>query len=310
MRLDAAARASAAFLDQRALPPSPEGYWVPLQAVFDAPAPAPARLDWIFHIGHCGSTLLSRLMQAWPDVATLREPLPLRAVAEAMDAGAVVPRGLERRLAELWARPLPPSSRTLVKATSSCNVLAAPLLDAMPSARAVLLDMPLRPYLATVLKSQASLADVAAAAPGRARVLAAGDDEVATELAALPVAEQCAMGWLAEQLRFGELASGPVGGRVLRVDFEALLATPRDTLARIAAHLRLDAVHLPAALDSPWWHRYAKAGDHAYGVADRRHDLALADERHGEARDRALAWLDGFLERHPALARRAGIGPG
>lgn len=306
VRLDAETRANAPFLDQRALPPKPEGYWLPLDALLArSAAPDAARLDWIFHIGHCGSTLLSRLLQAWPALQVLREPQPLRTLAAA-DMDAMHPAAeVMQRLVELWSRPLPSHSRSLIKASSSCNALAGALLVQRPQARAVLLDMPLEPYLATMLKSGAAFADVAAAAPGRRRVLAGGDDAIDAELATLAQPEQCAMGWLAEQLRFRDLAAGRHGGRVLRVDFEALLAHPHDTLAAIAGHLDLPAAQLDAVLASPWWGRYSKAGAHAYAPRDRQHDLELSRQRHGEAIAAAQSWLQGFLRRHPRLADRA-----
>jgi hypothetical protein len=303
VRLDDAARAEAPFLDQRALSAAPEGYWLPLDALLAHPVPPTApRLDWIFHIGHCGSTLLSRLLQEWPELQVLREPLPLRTLAVApVDVAAL----LEHMVAS-WSRPLPPRARTLVKASSTCNVLAASLLARHPQGRAVLLDLQLPAYLATVLKSEAALADVLAAAPGRRRVLAA-DAAANAELAALDTAQQCAMGWLAEQVRFAGLASGPHADRVLRIDFERLLAAPHDTLVAIAAHLDLPATKLDAALASPWWGRYSKAGAHAYAAQDRQHDLALSRQRHGPAIAAAQAWLDAFLARRPELASRAGV---
>lgn len=309
VRLDSAARAAAPFLDQRALPAAPEGYWLPLDAVLEKSAtPDGAQLDWIFHIGHCGSTLLSRLLQAWPALHVLREPLPLRIIAEAaVDEAANQTPHLMLRFVALWSRPLPPHSRSLVKATSSCNGLAAPMLAQLPQARAVLMDMPLPSYLATVLKSEASLADVLAAAPQRRRILAGDDPDALAALAALAPAQQCAMAWLAEQVRFSDLATGPDGERILRVDFEALLADPRQTLTAVATHLQLPLQPLGAAMASPWWGRYSKSDGHAYGRTDRQHDLALSRQRHGDATAAAEAWLEIYLRQRPDLAGRAGL---
>jgi hypothetical protein len=170
----------------------------------------------------------------------------------------------------------------------------------------VLLDLPLPAYLATVLKSEAALADVLAAAPGRRRVLARRDEGVDAELTALDTPQKCAMGWLAEQVRFRELATGPQADRILRIDFEQLLLAPRDTIAAIAAHLDLPGSELDAAMASPWWGRYSKAGAHAYAAPDRQHDLALSRQRHGQAIAAAQGWLEAFLERRPEIGSRAG----
>lgn len=303
VRLDSQQRAEAAFLDERALPAAAEGYWVGIDAWLAAAATATAtpRLDWIFHIGHCGSTLLSRLLQAWPGVAPLREPLPLRALA-ALDAGdAQRMRMMLRRLAQDWARPLPPATCTMIKATSSCNALAGDALRLHADSRALWLDMALEPWLATILKSPDSVGDVLAAASERARLLAGGDEGIADELRGLPPQRQCAMSWLAERVRCARLRAA-LPQRCLHVDFDDLLAQPEAELSAIAAHLGLDPARIAHALASPWWRRYSKAGEHAYAADDRVADLKLAHERFGDAIREAQVWLDGFLARHPHLA--------
>ncbi|WP_111265020.1 sulfotransferase family protein [Marilutibacter maris] len=308
VRLDADRRRAAAFLDERALPAQPEGGWLPLSAWLQAsPAAVAAPADAIFHIGHCGSTLLARLLESWPSLQSLREPLPLRVLAEAWPVRGQADARLSadgagqllRAAWTAWSRPLPPHTRSLVKATSSCNGLAEPLLDAVPGMRAILLDLPLRPWLATLFKSPDSVNDAASAATERLRFLrdiGLGDG---LALHAMSLPEQCAMGWLAERLRFDALAAGPHAARVLRVDFEALLETPETALAAIARHLGLAEAGVPAALESPAWGRYSKAQSHEYGRRDRNHDLQLAIQRHGEAIAAGEAWVAAQARRWP-----------
>lgn len=307
VRLDARQRAEAAFLDERALPAAAEGYWVGIDAWLAAatsPATATPRLDWIFHIGHCGSTLLSRLLQTWPEAAPLREPLPLRALA-ALDAGdAQRMRVMLRRLAQDWTRPLPPASRTVIKATSSCNALAGDALRLHADSRALWLDVALEPWLATILKSPGSIGDVLAAASERARLLAGDDEGIAEELRGLPPQRQCAMSWLAERVRYARLRA-TLPDRCLHVDFDDLLARPEAVLSAIAAHLDLDHARIAEALASPWWRRYSKAGEHAYAAADRDADHRLARERFGDLIRDAQTWLDALLARYQPLAARA-----
>jgi hypothetical protein len=310
LRLDAARRRDAAFLDERALAADDAGGWLPLEAL-DAFAQCDATsADGVFHIGHCGSTLLSRLLEAWPGVQALREPLPLRTVAEVWPTrhGALARLsadeldGALQALWRAWSRPLPPAARTVIKSTSSCNALAAPLLDAQPGMRAVLLDVALRPYLAALLKSPAATLDAAVAAPERlASLIDAGFGD-GLRLHALSLPQQCAMGWVAERLRFARLATGALGDRVLRVDFDALLDAPRDVLSRVASHLSLPEDGVDAAVAAPAWGRYAKAQDHGYGRDDRAHDLALSLQRHAPQIDEGERWVAEFLARHPAAA--------
>lgn len=295
VHLDAEQRREAAFLDPRALPPQPQGAWVPL-SMLQPPASANLVADGIFHIGHCGSTLLSRLLDSWPEVEGLREPLPLRDLAAAWRAPSP-PQGLLPTLMAYWRRPLPPASRIAIKVTSSCNVLIEPLLRDGLLQRAILLDMPLSPWLATLLKSEDSVRDALAAFDERADVLRAHGFAIDGAHAPGDAIEACAMGWLAERLRFDALASGEFASRVLRLNFEDLLASPNTELARIAAHLSLDADGAAAALASPAWGRYSKAQQHGYGRDDRAHDLALAQQRFGAEMARGVAWVDRAMAR-------------
>ncbi len=300
LRLDAQQRRDAAFLDDRAVPANADGGWLPLDALLAHRAPEAPPAHAIFHIGHCGSTLLSRLLDAWPDVHGLREPLPLRALADAwptLDAptSRLSPSQAHDTLHALWAcwsQALPPHRRSVVKATSSCNGLVAPLLSRHAGVRAVLLDMPLRPYLATLLKSPASVLDAANAAGERLLHLQATGRADGVALHQLDLPQQCAMGWWSEQLRYESLAKDEHAARVLRMDFDALLSDPRDAMLRVADHFELDRTRIDDVLASPAWGRYSKAQSHGYGRDDREHDLALSMQRHAREIDEAQAWLE------------------
>ena len=306
LRLTAAQRRDAAFLDERALPRDAEAVWMPLKSLTEVGAAEGPGANAIFHIGHCGSTLLSRLLDGWSGVQGLREPLPLRTLADAWPGlhqaqSRLAPLQAEQLLRALWMRwsqPLSPGNRTLVKATSSCNGLLGPLFAQVPQLRTVLLDQPLRPYLATLLKSPTSVLDAAQAAGERLIDLQSRGFAEGVALHALSLPTQCAMGWLAERVRFAALAADP---RVLRVDFESLLARPGATVHAVAAHLALDPAGVAAALESPGWGRYSKAQAHGYGRDDRAHDLALAIERHGPDIASGVAWVDACGRRYPAL---------
>jgi hypothetical protein len=298
VRLDAQQRDDAAFLDQRALSANPEGVWLPL-SMLDSQPPShiAADADAIFHIGHCGSTLLSRLLQIWPEVESLREPLPLRTLAEHWPAPTA--SASLSRLMPYWRRPLPPRTRVAIKATSSCNGLIEPMLRMNGVRRAILLDMPLEPWLATLLKSEDSLRDATAATDERATVLHTHGIALDAQTRPRDIVEACAMGWLAEQLRFDALARGEYANRVLRIDFEALLASPETVLIRIAKHLQLGQEGVAQALAAPAWTRYSKAQQHDYGREDRDHDLALAKQRFAVRIAAGRAWVERLTQRYP-----------
>ena len=314
---DALRRAS--FLDQRALAGARrDGGWLPLESVLAQGDVLAGRAPQaIFHIGHCGSTLLSRLLDHLPGVLGLREPLPLRTLAEAYEAQHLPtspwsPAQVDRLLAAvlgLLDRRFDGTRHVVVKATSSCNALVAPWLLRHLQVRAVALQIPLRAWLATILKSPDATADALRFAPSRLAALHAllGRDDL--RLHEHGLGEMLALGWIAECARFANLAADAgIAPRLLRLDFEDLLADPRGVLARVAGHLGIDApaAALDAAIGAELG-RYAKATEHAYTPADRAADLAESQRRFGAEIEAGIA-LARRLATLPALAR-IDIGP-
>ncbi len=84
---DAETYRTASFLDGRALVPGTHAVWIPLSLLARAASAVRSRpLHFVWHTGHVGSTLLSRLLGEVNGVLSLREPLPLRGLADAADA--------------------------------------------------------------------------------------------------------------------------------------------------------------------------------------------------------------------------------
>ena len=302
---------AAAFLDERVLDAATEGGWGPLDAVLEATAGHERRTPHaIFHIGHCGSTLVANLLDRLPGGIALREPLVLRTLAELFEE---LPRatarfdeagwhGLADTLLALLARPHG-AARPFVKATSSCNALLGPWLGRDASVRAIALSIALEPWLATIMKSPASRADAARFAPARLAALHAAVGDDAVRLPRLAEPERLATAWLAEQARHAAIAAREPG-RMLRVDFDALLAGGAAALAPIARHFGLpdDEGALATAWHPDVLGRYAKAREHAYTAADRDADLAESRRRHGEAIAAGLRHADALRQRSPVLA--------
>jgi hypothetical protein len=159
--IDAGAYRASSFLDDRILTPSTQGTWVSLARAADAAAriTQPLPLHFIFHTGHVGSTLVSRLLDETGVVLPLREPLPLRSLAEAHDvlpmpesllSGPQFAETLGTML-QLWSRGYDWTRAVIVKATSSAGRLAIPRLESRPATRAICLNLRAEPYLATLL---------------------------------------------------------------------------------------------------------------------------------------------------------------
>ena len=313
IRLDAAAYRSASFLDDRILGPTVQGVWMALGRVTEAMLAATGErpLHFIFHTGHVGSTLLSRLLDETGLVLPLREPLPLRTIADAHDM-LFQPESLLSEpqfqalldtFMRLWARGYEWTRAVVVKATSSAGRLAIPLLDSRSQSRAVCLNLRPEPYLATLLAGSNSAEDLRGHGPGRIRRLQARCKIPLEPLHQLSIGELAALGWLVETAaqqdalhRFPE--------RVFAIDYETFLASVRDGMERVLDHLGLpaDAGYLAAIGSSPVLRRYSKAPERPFSPEE-RHSL-INESRRGNAAEisRGMAWLERVARADSSLA--------
>lgn len=301
-RQDAAGYRAASFLDDRILGPATQGAWLPLDAV--AGAAVHARnlrpLHFIFHTGHVGSTLVSRLLDETGSVLPLREPLPLRTLAEAHDL-LLNPESLlsepefDRRLAlfaTLWSRGYDTTRCVVLKATSSAGRMAVPMLTRRSDSRAVYLNLRAEPYLATLLAGQNSPTDLRGHGQERIRRLQARVRVALAPLHALSPGEMAAMSWLTESWTQDEtLARHP--GQVVALDFEEFLRGVEPCLERVLAHFGLPhgTDQLSALARSPVLARYSKAPEYAYTPAERRAILDGSRATNREEIGRGMAWL-------------------
>lgn len=294
---------SASFLDDRILGPRTEGAWLAAGAAADAARAATGAraLHFIFHAGHVGSTLLSRLLDETGVVLGLREPLPLRTLADAADAlGAPESlldepsfTGLLHAFLGLWSRGYASTRAVVVKATSSAGRLAPRLLAASPGSRAVYLHVAAESYLATLLGGENSLADLRGHGPGRMRRLLAGRALPSTPLHALSPGELAALGWLAERL--AQAAAVECGGsRVLELDFETFLGDVPGGLKLVLRHFGLphDESVLRALAGSPVLARYSKAPEFPFPPGERAGRLSASRRAHAAEIARGLAWIE------------------
>lgn len=300
----------AAFLDERALGHRPIGGWnVPIAALRERVAAAGAArvpAHWLFHLGHCGSTLLSRLLDAVPGVLGLREPLPLLTLAELQPEAADPECRLDgealgadlRLVLRLLRRGFADTRAVLVKPTSVVTALAPRLLAADEDARAVLLGVGLETWLATMLRDPGLRQAARSQAALRIAAWRACGGDPAVRLSELSDAELLALSWLAEQLRWRQLMRIQ-GERLLHLDFDRFLQAPEAGLATLAAHYRLDAnpAVLSAALRDGTLDRYAKDPRRRYDTRIRAAELQAAAGRHAGEIANGLAWAEAALHR-------------
>jgi hypothetical protein len=301
----------AAFLDDRALradTPRRIVEWADLAAAM--PAGARRDADWIFHIGHVGSTLVSRLLGEIDSVLALREPAILRTLdllrAEAGPESFQDPASLPARFdlaAALLSRIFRPGQRAMVKATSFVSESAADLVA--PKSRALLLHVAPEAYAATILAGEESRRDLRAAAPARLRRLHARIGSHRWNLWEMSEGEKVAMAWAAEITSLAAAQEILPAGASLWMDFDHFLAAPAEKLLSLAAFFGhgLDAAGAEWLARHPLTSRYSKATEYEYGARQRETVLAKARRDHRDAIADGLRWLDQAARAVPAIAR-------
>lgn len=249
--MDRAAYARSIFLDARISPAEEGAALIPAASLAEA-APPMRTTAWIFHVAHCGSTLLARAIEALSSGLVLREPMALRQLALAPD-----PARLQLVLAML-SRRYGGEEPTLIKANVPVNALLPAIAAADPAAPAVFLHLGLEDYALAVLRSpqhRGWVRDIAARFAGASA--GASDAEC---LAAL---------WL-WQMRAFAAALGAMP-QAFTLDAERFYADPAGTLAALAPRLgrSADPARIAEVASGPLFSTYSKRPGVAFDNAVR-----------------------------------------
>jgi hypothetical protein len=318
IRLSEAEYSQASFLDARILSRQTIGRTVPwpqFRAAVEA-AQLEETCTFIFHIGHVGSTLLSRLLGAHPQVFALREPAILRTLAQMRADSESQPRRwseaeFDARLAaflKLWSRTFRPGQRACIKATSFVSELAAQILARSSAPKAIFMFVPAETYLATIFGGPNSRQEARMLAESRLKRLHARLGEERWKLAALSEGEMIAMGWACEMTAL-TAAIDSAGDRAMWLNFDSFLSEPMREISAAFRHLGVEASpdEIAAILSGPDMRRYSKAPEHAYDARLRRDVLAQARSEHGREIRRGLDWLSAAIADVPAIGVAAEI---
>ncbi len=313
IRMDARAYRAASFLDDRVLGPGTQGGWFSGAAVAEAARRVRVErpLHFIFHAGHVGSTLVSRLLDETAAVLPLREPLPLRAIAEAADVLGLPESLLSESQFQalldlclrLWRRGYDATHAVILKATSTAARHGGRLLDASQQSRAIYLNLAAEPYLATLLGGADSAIDMRGHAPGRMRRLVARYGHPVAPLHALSIGELAALGWLVESLTARDLLES-FPGRVLALDFDGFLADVEDGLGRVLRHFGLAGNEqlLARISASPVLRQYSKAPELPFPAGERVARLAESRRINRDEIAKGLAWLEKLARQDDSVA--------
>lgn len=282
--MDRAAYHRSIFLDRRISPAHDAALDVPLGPLLawrGAHKPASPRTGWIFHIAHCGSTLLARALDLPERGLVLREPLALRQLGVQR-----VPGDPRLPLATAFlGRRYRAEAPAIVKANVPVNFIAADVLALDPDAPAIFLYFPLRAYLLAILRSEGH----------RGWVM-----NVTTQLPGAPpgtdVVERAAWLWLTQMQLYDAALAGFPGARSLHA--ETLFAAPRPVLEAAAAHfgMEVEASELDGIVAGPLFTTYSKGAGEPFDNEARLAQQAEAAWRLGSELERARRWV----ERQPA----------
>lgn len=299
----------ASFLDQRIFTPDlPRQIvaWADIEAVSLPDFPRP---QYIFHIGHVGSTLISRLLGELDNIFALREPAILRQLAEVevnqpAEVGWSSDEQAERLAqVEKWlSRVFHAGQRAMIKASSFVSPLARPLLA--KNGTALFLFASLDRYLQTILAGDASKQETSALADLRLHRLARHCGQTLCKKEDLSLAQTAALGWLCEMATLCDAKSRCADAAIVWMDFDDFLREPASQLQVAADHFgqKLSPDHAQSLISGPIMSSYSKAPEFDYSPSLRQQLLAEAAQIHADDIKQTLLWVDQLARRFPIIA--------
>ena len=261
-----------------------------------------APLHFVFHMAHCGSTLLARALDRPESNLVCREPLTLRQLgAAAAGIGDNPPAAWRQGFAltvQLLARRYKPAAPVVVKANVPVNFMIGPLLQANPENRGVLLYLSLENYLLAVLKSPPHREWVKNIVNELGNGIDAVLDFSAAQRNALSAAEAAACLWAVQMSLFSAALAANDGLRSLNA--EMLYTQPSAVLAECFALFgqSVDGEAIAEIVESQLFSRYSKDPSRPYDNAQRLADRdASRQSLSGELRQ-GTEWLEKRREKN------------
>ncbi|CAN5329945.1 hypothetical protein BH09PSE3_BH09PSE3_03550 [soil metagenome] len=273
--MDRAAYHRSIFLDDRISAASPGSMRIPL-ALLPPAARNQMPVGWIFHVAHCGSTLLARALDQIDTSLVLREPLALRQLAVAPDADrAAIVRAL---LSKSYA----PGMSTIIKANVPVNFVIADIADS--GAHAIMLYCGLHNYILAVLRS-----------PSHRAWLGHVSDELKSHIDGPPVqndGERAAALWLAQTRAFSSALETMPNARTLNAD--VFFRNPYATLRAAAAHMNIAMTdsRIEEIVAGPLFATDAKRPTLSFDNAARQMRNAALEITLADALENAQRWLE------------------
>jgi hypothetical protein len=275
--MDRAAYHRSIFLDGRIEPAGSGVLRFPIDPLLRA-APQPAPTSWIFHVAHCGSTLLARALDQGRSNLILREPLALRQGGVADDPALVA------LAAATASKRYEPSAPTLVKANVPVNFVLPQLAQANAQGRALFIYCELRDYLLAILRSE-----------NHRLWLRRVTDQLGArlgDLANAPDVERAATLWLAQMRAFAGALDSFAVARTLNA--ERFFESPGTVLAAAAQLLciQIGEQEIAEVVQGPLFATYSKNPDVSFTNFDRLARRAAAQAEITDELRAAEQWAE------------------
>lgn len=273
------------FLDRRVQPADPFVHGVARPAVdraFDGRTAFPS--GWIFHVAHCGSTLLANLLDQ-PDVSlVLREPPTLRQLGiERASSGAEDFQAGLRLARALTTRRFNADEQAVIKANVPVNFILPDLQGLISGEPAIALYLDWQDYLVAILRSEGHRQWVVRITQQLGPLISARLDEPIPDT----LAGRAAALWLAQMVIFAELLNANPAAAALNAN--DLFARPLDVAKQCATHMGL--VNFDPVRNAPLIRQYSKNPKQAFTNEERQKRFLDDQTRLAGELDIAERWL-------------------
>lgn len=300
------------FLDNRIVRADDRDVGMPIASLAKllAAQRAPRRtIHWLFHVGHCGSSLLARLLGEVDGLLALREPAVVMGLARSArrldEPDFPISRERWDTLASIALRLLGRTwredERAFIKATSHAANLIPQLMRFTGEERALVLYLDLETYLATMLRPETLRELRLYAGDFRLREFRRLAPEQPAAVEDYSPARLAALTWLLNVRELSAPLDDPeLAARALAFSFDAYLAEPVRWLGAICEFLErpMTMTSLRNLAHGPLATSHAKSPEHAFDVARRARMLDEERTHHARAIEDAMEWAVGLGRRH------------
>lgn len=279
-----------------------------IESFFGEPPAKTAPL--IFHIGHCGSTLLSRVLSASPNILPLREPRPLRALSQCFSE-LDHPARLHNReqwdrvakvLMHSYCRTFGEHQTAQIKMSSFCNNLISPLIENELFDRALLLYQSLYSHLASTLGIDMPSSDLRSTAAPRMWEWMKIPGAPTLQVSEMSLSELSVLNWLGSMyLLLGAQEQYPQHCKLH--SFGSFLANPAGSVVDICEWFDMssECETLLANLEEET-SRNSKLPGKEFSARDRQEKHKKVHQKKQSEISHAMTWAAELCETVPALS--------